>query len=125
MLKHLVLSGTVGATLVLGACATGPEPVATAHMPGQLEAIHAAAFTRDTAVFRVSSNGCTDKDDVKPFITKLRSRAVITLRRLEEDSCHNTRADGVLLKWSFDELGLEPGAEVEVNNPYILPQAAS
>lgn len=43
------------------------DPVSTpiAAMPGQLEPIHAAAITRDLAVFWVSSNGCTDKDDLR------------------------------------------------------------
>ena len=77
------------------------------------------------AVFWVSSNGCTSKEDVKPFITRLRDSAVITLRRLDEDRCSDVRSEGVQLQWSFEELGLEPGAEVTVNNPYMMrPDAA-
>ncbi|HEY4585501.1 MAG TPA: lipoprotein [Brevundimonas sp.] len=105
----------------LAACAHAPgELVQTEGMPGQLEPIHAAAFTRDLAVFRVSSNGCTDKADVKPFITRLKDSAVITLRRLDEDRCTRPVRDGVQLQWTFEELGLPPGANVVVNNPYLL-----
>ena len=105
----------------LAACAHAPgELVRTEGMPGQLEPIHAAAFTRDLAVFRVSSNGCTDKADVKPFITRLKDSAVITLRRLDEDRCTRPVKDGVQLQWTFEELGLPPGANVVVNNPYLL-----
>lgn len=102
-----------------GACAS-TGAVSTAGMPGQLEPIHAAAFTRDTAVFWVSSNGCTGKEDVKPFITRLRDSAVITLRRLDEDRCSDVKSEGVQLQWSFEELGLKPGSEVTVNNPYMM-----
>lgn len=91
-------------------------------LPGQLEPIHAAAFTKDQAVFWVTSNGCTDKDDLKPFIHREGRTSTITLRRLEEDHCDRPMVDGVELQWSFEELGLPPGASVAVNNPYMMPQ---
>ena len=105
----------------LAACAHAPgDLVRTEGMPGQLEPIHAAAFTRDLAVFRVSSNGCTDKSDVKPFITQLKDTAVITLRRMGEDVCTRPVKDGVQIQWTFEELGLPAGANVVVNNPYLM-----
>ncbi|MET4682770.1 hypothetical protein [Brevundimonas faecalis] len=106
-----------------GACATRDPGVSTAGMPGQLEPIHAAAFTRDLAVFRVSSNGCTSKADVKPFITRLRDTTVITLRRLDEDRCDRPDVEGVQLEWTFEELGIAPGSSVSVNNPYLMRPA--
>ena len=48
--------------------------------------------------------------------------AVITLRRLDEDTCREPETQGIELKWSFEELGLAPGQAVSVNNPYQLPQ---
>lgn len=125
MNKLLIVTLVLGAGILTSACALQSKSVASAALPGQLEAIHGAAFTRDTMLLKVSSNGCTDKDDIKPFITKMKSRVVMTLRRLEEDTCRNTGAEGVLLRWSFDELGLEPGTQVEVNNPYLTPRNAS
>ena len=107
----------------LAACATSGEPtVSTAGMPGALEPIHAAAFTKDQAVFWVSSNGCTRKEDLIPIVSLQGGNAVITLRRIDEDKCRDSRAEGVELKWSFEELGLKPGSPVSVNNPYQLPQ---
>ena len=64
----------------------------------------------------------TSKADVKPFITRLRDSAVITLRRVDEDRCAEPKADGVQLQWTFEELGLTPGSEVTVNNPYMMRQ---
>lgn len=105
----------------LAGCVRAPGAlVRTEGMPGQLEPIHAAAFTRDLAVFRVSSNGCTDKADVKPFITRLKDSAVITLRRLDEDRCTRPVKGGVQMEWTFQELGLPSGVTVVVNNPYLM-----
>ena len=117
------------AALLVSGCAwlrpDAPEQARVpADMPGQLEPIHAAAFTKDLAVFWVSSNGCTNKTDLQPIISSEgKGDSIITLRRLEEDRCDRPMADGVELQWSFEELGLKPGASVAVNNPYMLPQS--
>ena len=125
-LRHRLDMGLgVALALFVAACATAPQPFERAGDTGQIEAIHAAAFTRDTILLKVSSNGCTGKDDIKPFITKLKSHAVMSFHRLEEDTCKAKNPDGVQLQWSFDELGLEPGTSVEVTNPYRLPRDAS
>ncbi len=120
--KHSIMA-TAAAALV-SACAGGAEPpsVSTAGMPGALEPIHAAAFTKDAAVFWVSSNGCTHKEDLIPIVSIKGADAVITLRRIDEDTCKEPLAHGIELKWSFEELGLAPGSPVSVNNPYQLPQ---
>lgn len=92
-------------------------------MPGQVEPLHAAAFTNDLAVFWVSSNGCTTKEDLRPIVRMHGGDAVITLRRIEEDPCDDPVSDGVELQWSFEELGLPAGSAVSVNNPYQLPSS--
>ena len=96
-------------------------PLRTSAMPGQIEPIHAAAITRDLAVFWVSSNGCTDKSDLRPIVDHVGADSTITLRRIEQDECETPIADGVEVIWSFEELGLTPGSRVSVNNPYQLP----
>ncbi len=98
------------------------RPVETVALPGQLEAIHAAAIANDQAVFRVSSNGCTRKADLTPVVRTERDGAVITLRRLREDPCGQHQPEGVEMSWSFQELGLAPGARVTVENPYQMPR---
>ena len=112
------------ASASLAACATGGEPsVSTQGMPGALEPIHAAAFTKDQAVFWVSSNGCTAREDLIPIVSLQGGSAVITLRRIDEDKCKQDLVQGVELKWSFEELGLTPGSPVSVNNPYQMPRS--
>ena len=93
----------------------------TVAMPGEIEPIHAAAITRDLAVFWVSSNGCTDKTDLRPIVDHIGAASTITLRRIEQDDCETPMADGVEVIWSFEELGLTPGSRVSINNPYQLP----
>ncbi len=112
------------AALATSACALfprGDDSARVVAMPGQIEPIHAAAITRDLAVFWVSSNGCTDKDDLTPVVNRAGDGSTITLRRIDEDRCDRPMADGVEIIWSFEELGLTPGSRVQVNNPYQLP----
>lgn len=97
---------------------------ASVNMPGQLEPIHAAAIGQDQAVFWVSSNGCTSKADLTPVVRPVRNGSVITLRRIREDRCVQVQPQGVEMRWSFEELGLEPGARVSVENPYQLTPSA-
>lgn len=117
------------ATALLSACSTLPsslplakqQQVAPGPMPGQLEPIHAAALVNNVAVFWVSSNGCTSKDDLRPIVSTHGDASVITLRRISEDRCKTPLDDGFEVMWSYQELGLRPGATVSVNNPYQLP----
>ncbi|MFN3815032.1 hypothetical protein [Brevundimonas sp.] len=93
--------------------------VNTDGMPGVLEPIHAAAIIADHAVFRVTSGGCTDRDDIQPIITLVDDEAVVTLRRMHDDYCQAYAEDGLELIWTFEELGLTPGQRVRINNPYL------
>lgn len=124
------IASLAGATLLavsLSACALttvfAPEDlVAQAAMPGQMEPVHAAVIAHDQALFRVTSNGCTAKADLTPVVRQTRNEAVITLRRIKEDRCQRPVADGLEVSWTFEELGLAPGAQVSVENPYQLPR---
>lgn len=120
MCNRLVLTMILTLGLGLGACATVKgHNVPAGFASTQIEEIQGAAFTRDSILLKVRSNGCTDKDDIKPFITQLKTRTVMTLYRLEEDVCSRGTEQAVTLQWSFDELGIAPGTEVELANPYL------
>jgi hypothetical protein len=120
VLAALGLTGCASFPRVSLPWTSGDAPAARV-MPGQLEPIHAAAITRDLAVFWVSSNGCTEKDDLTPVIERAGDGSTITLRRIDEDTCDQPMAEGIEIIWSFEELGLRPGSRVQVNNPYQLP----
>lgn len=125
MTRSLISALAVSA--LIGGCATLPLPgqhraeAVQTPMPGELEPIHAAALVNNVAVFWVSSNGCTSKDDLQPFVQTRGDASVITLRRISEDRCKTPLDDGFEVQWSYQELGLKPGAAVSVNNPYQLP----
>lgn len=122
---------TVGvAVLLLAGCQavrSAPERLLawrsgpTEPAPGQIEPVHAAAVINDLAVFRVTSNGCTKKDDLLPVVSRHGEASVLTLRRLNEDRCTRPVEDGIEVRWSFEELGIKPGSVVKVDNPYQLP----
>jgi hypothetical protein len=90
-------------------------------LPGQLEAVHAAAVAKGEAVFWVSSNGCTNKDDLTPVVRRVGDQAVLTLRRVNADTCREVQPEGVELRWSFQELGLSPNTRLTIENPYQPP----
>lgn len=92
-------------------------------LPGQIEPVHAAAIARDEAVFWVTSNGCTAKEDITPVVRSSSDGPIITLRRIKEDRCRETLPEGTELRWSFEELGLAPGSRLSVESPYQLPPA--
>ena len=127
MKRIVTLSGALCLAAVLPGCALvdrfiGEEPTVVAVAPGQIEPVHAAAIVQDQAVFWVSSNGCTQKADLTPVVRRAGGASVITLRRLKEDRCLQPVAQGVEMRWSFQEMGLAPGSRVSVENPYQLPR---
>lgn len=120
-MKRITVSALLALSPLMSGCAFMgdllPErPVVVAE--GQIEPIHAAAIAQDQAVFWVSSNGCTRKDDLTVVVRRSGDASVITLRRIKEDRCEAILPQGVEMRWSFDELGLAPGARVTVENPY-------
>lgn len=126
MIRIATLACAVALTVALPGCGTvqqmaGRFRAPQADLPGQLEPVHAAAIARDEAVFWVTSNGCTAKEDITPVVRSSRDGPIITLRRIKEDRCRETRPEGTEVRWSFEELGLAPGSRPSVENPYQLP----
>lgn len=110
------LAGCAAVQQIAGAFETPRE-----ELPGQVEPVHAAAIARDEAVFWVTSNGCTAKEDITPVVRSSSDGPIITLRRIKEDRCRESRPEGTEVRWSFEELGLAPGSRLSVENPYQLP----
>lgn len=116
----------LAAALVLPGCSAlqqlvGPSRGAQEDLPGQIEPVHAAAIARNEAVFWVTSNGCTAKEDIMPVVRASSDGPIITLRRIKEDRCRETLPEGAEVRWSFEELGLAPGSRLSVESPYQLP----
>jgi hypothetical protein len=126
MNRIATLAAMAALTTVLPGCASVQQmadrfQAPQAALPGQIEPVHAAAIARDEAVFWVTSNGCTAKEDITPVVRSSNDGPIITLRRIKEDRCRETLPEGTEMRWSFEELGLAPGSRLSVDNPYQLP----
>ena len=128
MKRIATLAAMAALTAVLPGCSAvqqmaGRFQAPREELPGQVEPVHAAAISRDEAVFWVTSNGCTAKEDITPIVRASSDGPIITLRRIKEDRCLQTLPEGAEVRWSFEELGLAPGSRLSVENPYQLPPA--
>lgn len=127
-MKRIAVPGAVaGLTLLLSACALlrpADQPAAAlADLPGQMEPVHAAVIAQNQAVFWVTSNGCTAKNDLTPVVRRSHGETVITLRRIKEDRCTVPVRNGLEVRWTFEEMGLPDGTRVSIENPYQMPLA--
>jgi hypothetical protein len=75
-----------------------------------------ARFADGALVARVDSNGCTQASDFEVSIAD-NDPTEITLRRTKQDLCKALVPDGVELRWTYAELGLEPGTPARIVNP--------
>ncbi len=126
MKRIVLLACALTLTVILPGCSAvqqlaGRFQTPQEDLPGQVEPVHAAAIARDEAVFWVTSNGCTAKEDITPVVRSSFDGPIITLRRIKEDRCRETLPEGTEVRWSFEELGLAPGSRLSVENPYQLP----
>ncbi|MBA4808208.1 hypothetical protein [Brevundimonas sp.] len=80
------------------------------------EAIREARFADGGLVVRVDSNGCTQASDFEIAVAD-NTPTEITLRRTKPDLCKALVPDGVELRWTYADLGLEPGAPARILNP--------
>lgn len=121
MLKGL--AAVAIATPLLAACvvydSTGGENVTVQvadTLPRPAEAIRTARIEGDALVVRVDSNGCTSAADFELGVTD-GDPAEVTLKRTKPDNCRALLAEGVELRWTYADLGLDAGAQVRVLNP--------
>lgn len=128
MKRIATLAAAIALTGLMPGCAAVQDmasvfrsPGTAVVLPGQVEPVHAAAIARDEAVFWVTSNGCTAKEDITPVVRSSNDGPIITLRRIKEDRCRQSLPEGTEVRWSFEELGLAPGSRLSVDNPYQLP----
>lgn len=128
-LARVLLIGGLAA-IGLSACASLPGALARQEqtavvLPGELEPIRAAAVVNDLAVFWVTSNGCTTRENLLPVVSTRGDASTVMLRRITVDRCADPLDDGIEVRWSFEELGLKPGSQVTIENPYQLSPSTS
>lgn len=84
-----------------------------------LETVRSAAFEGQRLNVRVDSNGCTEAASFEVQVTA-GDPADITLTRRSADMCKALVPDGVVVSWTYDELGLAAGQAARVLNPVRL-----
>lgn len=92
--------------------------VTTRSSGGQAGSVFGAVILPGSIEYRVSSNGCTDKESFEVAVRpRADDRYAVRLERTRTDNCRALLRDGVVVSYSFEELGLPEGADVEIENP--------
>ena len=79
--------------------------------------------TPDGLEIRVPSGGCTSKEHFRLHASKNGGTAKIDIDRLQPDRCKGFFPDGKAFNYTWDELGVPPGAPLDILTP-VNPLAA-
>ncbi|MBC7668014.1 MAG: hypothetical protein H7236_06045 [Gemmatimonadaceae bacterium] len=108
-----------GLLLALGGCAASRGITLVAGPTGEtaeLEALEAITATRDGLVLRVTSSGCTRKEDFTFYLDHAALPPTVAFARKRVDGCHEA-AEAVELRFSYEELGVVGRGRLAVLNP--------
>ncbi len=110
--------GVIGAVTLASLAAAGPAPARPApRTPPRAEAVYAIEAGKALVRIRVSSNGCTHKEDFSlRTVSKGRPRQ-FALMRMAPDRCKSFAVGSTWLEFGYDELGLARGEAFTLTNP--------
>jgi hypothetical protein len=86
---------------------------------GELEPIYAVSSDKSGLTVRVSSNGCTVKEDFTFFVERRGGEVSVAFGRKRLDRCQSLAIGKAELNFSYAELGIGPRASVFVLNPLV------
>ena len=117
---------------LLAACSTGPNrPMLQDSVVVELsdlglprsarpEPVYAVSAGKDAVRFRVSSNGCTTKDHIKPVIWPTLPGAPpmeeIFVFRIRPDTCQSFAMGSAWVEFSYAELGIKDTTKVTLGS---------
>lgn len=110
------------AALALAGCASLPPPriVAPSAPLGELEPLYAARAGAEALTIRVSSNGCTKKEDFAFYVERNGGGAMtLAFGRKRIDTCKSFAMGHEDLTFSWAELGLPSRSPVFLLNPLV------
>jgi hypothetical protein len=85
----------------------------------ELEPLYAARAGRDALTIRVSSNGCTTKDDFAFYVERKGEAVTLAFGRKRLDTCKSFAMGHEDLTFSWAELGLGSRVPVFLLNPLV------
>jgi hypothetical protein len=97
------------------------ERAAGFHIQPKLEKLKGIRFEKDRIIFRVPSNGCTDKNS---FVISANCGFTnlppcrVTVHRIVADYCDAYLPDGAEIECTYDELGMKDGYSFIVENEF-------
>jgi hypothetical protein len=109
------------AALALAGCASLPPRPIMAPGSGlaELEPLYAARAGHDALTIRVSSNGCTRKDDFAFYVERKGDAVTLAFGRKRLDTCKSFAMGHEDLTFSWAELGLGSRTPVFLLNPLV------
>jgi hypothetical protein len=112
---------TAAVLALLAGCATAPaNVVAPSAAPyGELEPLYGAQAGRGELIIRVASNGCTAKADFAHYVERKAGGVTLAFGRKRLDTCKSFAMGQTSLVFTYDELGLSPGAPIFLLNPLV------
>jgi len=118
-MNRRVLLTIAGAALLAGCATTAISPVAAPAGAGfdLLEPIYSAVAGRDALTIRVSSNGCTRKEDFATFVERTPAGPRVAFGRKRVDTCKSFAIGSAELSFTWAELGLDGRSPVFLLNP--------
>ncbi|WGM39238.1 hypothetical protein [Caulobacter sp. NIBR1757] len=110
--RHALLA----ALFLVSACATRAVYSSPDAGMVELEPLLGAEVRADALVIRVTSTGCTAKDDIVWFVERAGNRVAVAFGRKKIDAC-KAAPQPMEIAFSYAELGLKPGQSVAIVNP--------
>lgn len=113
--RFVILAGLA----LLGGCATAAQPVVApvGAALGELEAVYSATAGKDALTIRVSSNGCTKKEDFAFFVEQKGGAVTVAFARRRLDPCRSFAMGHADLSFTYAELGVAPRTPLFLLNP--------
>jgi len=110
-----------GAALLLAGCATRAPTVVTptGDTFGELEPLYSASAGREALTIRVSSNGCTRKEDFAFYLESRGEARTLAFGRKRLDQCKSFAMGHADLSFTWSELGVPPNTPVFLLNPMV------
>ena len=110
----------IGALSLLAGCATAAPPIVApaGSSLGELEPLYSASAGREALTIRVSSNGCTKKEDFAFYVERKGDAVTLAFGRKRLDLCRSFAMGHTDLTFTYAELGVAGRTPLFVLNPF-------